>query len=443
MTLRKPLFAAAVAALLAGSSPAAPEGGAVADFEAPPSLDAADFLPPSLLKGPNHEIDRKVANDGVSNTYSIRTVYGNFQTTGTSLVAVRVGEINAIAQLKSLDKVAVGAKGVANSVIDSGKGAVQILMHPFETVGGLAGGAERLFGRVKRALHRTSEEAAQDAKSAHPKSTEQQVASTTSGLAEELVGVNYTTRMWAKKLNVDPYTPNQMLHDELQLVARYDAGGRFLPKVAPIGIVGTALGAATTVDDLVWEKDPDELQQINEKRLAAMGATEDQSRAFRLNKQYGITRQTELVASLDALSGVAGRGDYVEHAALAANDAEAQFFVDSAGLMREYHVRESPLDAISTDLPGACGNSGTKRFACFYALDYVVWSEGVAHRMHELTDRARARFPNATHELWITGRVSPRTREELRGCGWSVYEVSLLAKPPSAPATPGPSSTTP
>ena len=433
MIVRKEILAAALVALLAVSVPAAgPESPETPTFETPPTLDAADFLSPSLLKGPNHEVDRKVVNDGVSNLYTIRTTYGTFQTAGTSLVTVRVGEFNALAELKKVDKIAVGAEGVGNAVLDTGKGALQIFTHPVESVTGLAGGAARLFGRVKRALHRSSEEAAQDAKSAHPKSTEQQVAETTGGLAEELVGVNYTTRMWAKKLNVDPYTPNRLLRDELQAVARYDAGGRFLVKAAPIGVVGTALGAVRTVNDLVWDKDPDELEQINEKRLAGMGATPDQSRAFRLNKAYGITRQTELVASLDALSGVSGRADYVEHAALAENDAEAQFFVDSAGLMREFHLHESPLDAISTDLPGACGHSGTKRFACFYALDYVVWTESVAGHVHELTERARSQFPNARHELWITGRVSPRTAEELRGCGWSVYEVSLLAKPPAA-----------
>jgi hypothetical protein len=428
MIVRKALLVVAFPALLAQASPAAAPETSVSGFDTPPVLDAADFLPPALLKGPNHEVDRKVTNDGVSNFYTIRTPYGDFQTAGTSLVVVRVGEINAIAELKSLDKVAVGAKGVVSSVVESGKGAVQIVTHPVETVTGLAGGAARLFGRIKRAVQRTSEQADYDAKSGQPKSTEQKVAETSGSLAEELVGVNYTTRLWARKLNVDPYTPNPLLHDELQTIARYDAGGRFLVKAAPIGVAGTVLGGATAVNDLVWEKEPDELRILNEKRLAAMGATPDQSRAFRLNKAYGITRQTDFVASLDTLSGVAGRGDFVERAALASNDAEAQFFADSANLMKEFHLREAPLDAIHSDQLGPCATSGKRRFACFFPLDYVVWTESVAGNVRDMTERARAEFPGATREMWITGRVSPRTAQELHDCGWTVYELTALAK---------------
>jgi hypothetical protein len=433
MAIRKALLVVAFPALLATpsaspSGPAlAPESAGPSEFDPLPTLDAADFLPPALLKGPNHEVDRKVTSDGVSNFYSVRTKYGDFQTAGTSLVAVRVGEVNAIAELKSLDKVAVGAQGVVGSVVDSGKGALQIVTHPVEAVTGLAGGVARLFGRIGRAVQRTSEEADQTP-GGQPKSTGQKVAETSGGLTEELVGVNYTTRVWARRLNVDPYTPNPMLRDELRSVARYDAGGRFLLKVAPIGLAGTLLGGATAVNDLVFEKEPDELQTLNEKRLAAMGATAEQSRAFRLNRQYGITRQTDFVASLDTLTGVTGRGELVERASLAANDAEAQFFADSARLMREFHLRESPLDAIVTDRTGPCASSGRRRFACFFPLDYVVWTESVAGNIRDLTDRVRSDFPAATREMWITGRVSPRTARELYDCGWTVYELTALTK---------------
>jgi len=167
---------------------------------------------------------------------------------------------------------------------------------------------------------------------------------------------------------------------------------------------------------------------LNEQRLAAMGATPDQSRAFRLNKAYGITRQTDFVASLDTLSGVAGRGEFVERAALAANDAEAQFFADSANLMKEFHLREAPLDAIVTDRTGPCASSGKQRFACFFPLDYIVWTESVAGNIRDMTDRVRTEFPAAAREMYITGRVSPRTAQELHDCGWTVYELTALVK---------------
>lgn len=424
-----PLASIATLALALAGAPSvpAPEGAAAAAYETPPVLQASDFLEPALLKGPNHEIAPTVSNDGVFNLYRITTPNGTSDAQGTSLVPVRVGEINAIALLKDVDKIAVGAKGVVGAVVDSGKGAVQIVTHPVQTVIGLGDGAKRLFGRISRGIRRASEQ-----ESSESKSGGKQVADTSRNLAEQLIGVNYAVRTWAKKLNVDPYTPNVLLHDELLMVARYDAGGRLTVKAAPIGAVGTALGAAATVNDLVWEKDADELQTLNEKRLAAMGATPEQSRAFRLNKNYGLSRQTALVAHLDALAGVPGRSDFVERAADAASDADAQFWVEASGLLDDFHHREAPLEAIAPDVPGACGNARGGRFACFFALDYVVWTESVAAHFERLTAKARTDFPKSRREVWITGRVSPRTAAELAQREWTVRAQAAVI-PPAAP----------
>ena len=85
---------------------------------------------------------------------------------GTSLAALRVHEIGAIAQLKEVDKIAVAAGGVASGVKDIGKSVVSVVVHPVDTVAGVGDGIGRLFGRIGRGTSRTAEKLGSDDKTA-------------------------------------------------------------------------------------------------------------------------------------------------------------------------------------------------------------------------------------------------------------------------------------
>jgi hypothetical protein len=418
-------------------------------YETPPVLKAGDFLDAALLKGPHHEVEDKVVSDGVFNTYTIKSEYGTFRVEGTSLAALRVHEIGAIAQLKEVDKIAVAAGAVAASVVDVGKGVIHVVTNPVGTVKGVGNGVARLFGRVGRGAKRTAEKMGSGEKaSSEPqnlverkdvKASEQSNAGkaveATGELAKDIIGVNSAMRSWAQKLRVDPYTRNEVLHKELRNVAQYDAGGRFAPKLAPLGAVAFALGATATADDLIWMKEPDELVTLNETRLKAMGVRPEDSRAFRLNGQYNLTRQVRIVTALDALHDVYGRPEFVARAAGALVDADAQFYTESALAAEMFNRTQAPLSGIVANLPGACVLAAGDRFACLFPLDYIAWTEGMAGHFDRITKRVAADFPKVTRELWLTGRVSPRTATELAARGWAVREKSLnlLSEVPQEP----------
>ena len=409
-------------------------------YENPPELKASDFLDAKLLKGPNHEVDEKVVSDGVFNTYTITSKFGIWKVQGTSLAALRVHEIAAIAQLKEVDKIAVAAGGVAGGVVDIGKSVVSVVVHPVDTVSGVGDGIGRLFGRIGRGTSRAAEKMGSDDKTAvevenlsnpadarttSEQSTAGKATEATGELAKEIIGVNSAMRSWAKKLKVDPYTTNEVLHNELRDVAQYDAGGRFAVVLAPGGAILTALSSTAAVNDLIWMKEPDELVTLNEKRLKAMGVKPAVSRAFRLNRKYNLTGQVRLIASLDTLSGVSGRPEFVARAAGAKVSADSQFYVQSAMLAELFHKTQAPLTSIVGNLPGACVTAGEGRFACLYPLDYVAWTEGVAGHIDRITKRAETDFPKAKRELWLTGQASPRAVKELEARGWTLREKGL------------------
>ena len=423
-------FAAALAVLAAATDQ---------PYETPPDLKASDFLDATLLKGPNHQVEEKVVSDGVFNTYTVTSSFGTWRVESTSLAAARVHEIGAIAQLKEVDKIAVAAGGIAHGAIDVGKGAVNIVTHPVETVTGVGSGVVRLFGRIGRGARRTAEKLGTDEYKAEPEnlskpadasdapapSSAGKAARATGELARDIIGVNAAMRSWAKKLRVDPYTRNEVLHNELRDVAQYDAGGRFSVNLAPGGIVLTALATTSNVNELIWMKEPDELVSLNETRLKAMGVKPEVSRAFRLNPQYNLTRQVRLVASLDALAGIPGRPEFVARAAGAQVDADAQFYMESAMLADLFNRTQAPVKKIVANLPGACVVAEGDRFACLFPLDYVAWTQGMAGHLDRITKRAKEEFPKAKRELWLTGRASPRTASELQARGWTLREKSL------------------
>jgi hypothetical protein len=409
-------------------------------YEKPGELKAADFLDASLLKGPDYEVEERVANDGIFNTYTINSKYGTWRVQGTNLAAIRVHEVGAIRQLKEVDKIAVAAGGVAKGALNIGKGAVGVVTHPVETITGLPDGIGRLFGRIGRGAGRAGEKMGsvdttgtesenlsdpKDAASASEQSGAGKVVTASGEVAKDLIGVNSAMRSWAKKLHVDPYTRNEILHNELRDVAQYDAGGQFAVNLAPGGIVLTALSTTSTVNDLIWMKEPDELVTLNEKRLTEMGVTPAVSKAFRLNGQYNLTRQVRLLASLNELPGVAGRAGFVARAAGAKADSDGEFYMESAMLADLFYKTQAPISAIVDNLPGACVIAGDNRFACLFPLDYIYWTEGVAGHVNRISKRAETDYPKATKEMWLTGRASERTAKELAARGWTLHEKSL------------------
>lgn len=416
-------------------------------YETPPVLKASDFLEPELLRGDNYAVDEKVTNDGLFNTYSVQSEFGTFHPRSNSLVRIRIHEMDAIAQLKEVDKVAVAAGAAVASVVDMGKGAYHLVTNPVETAQGIGGAATRLFNRIGRSAKRTEEKLGMDGpnKSDANKSTGDQIASTTQGVAKDVLGVNKAQRKWAERLFVDPYTHNEVLRDELEEVADYDAGGRFSTKLLPIGLVGTVLGSVRTVNALVYEKEPDELLTLIETKLRDMGVAPDDSRALRLNKSYTLSVQARLVASLDTLPETTGRPEYVAQAAAAEAEVDARFFQEGAYMAELFHKQESPILGIVPELPGACVIAKGDRFACLYPVDYVVWTQGVADFAESATLYAETNFPTARRELWLTGRASSRATAELQKRRWTVREKSMYVLPaaPVAPAKPTPAPAAP
>jgi hypothetical protein len=416
-------------ALVAAQTPPAP---AAAPFEALPRFEASAILPGNVLQGPNHRVQDRVNNDGYYNHYRITSPeVGVFDAISTRMLEIRIPEINALVTLKKANDAAILAGGAVDAFGDMFAGAVTTVTNPVQTLEAVPAGLNRLFGFASREVARTEEKI--DANEAATQtgqgaSTLSMVGQGSESVARGVLGVNTAERQWAQKLGVDPYTTNPVLRKALNRVAELEAAGRFSKDLVPGGAVLTAISAASSVNDLVY-KNWDEVERLNEERLTRMGVAPQVSQAFRLNRAYSETRQTRMIAALDRLQGLPGRAGFVERAARADTETRAQFFQEGAELVAIFHRTQAPLARLVPEAGGAGALTADNRILQILNVDYMVWTQDLADHADRITAQARSAFPGARPEVWLTGQVSPRVRDELHARGWAVHERGLRIDP--------------
>lgn len=369
-----------------------------------------------------------VENDGYWNIYRIGSDFGSFTAPGDTLLHVRVREIEAIAKLKEVNEAQVLGEAAAQSMQDIGTSLATAATQPKETVQGLGNGVKRLFGTVGRTGRRAGErvQASRDedktAEGATSSSTTKTAGKAAGAVGKSLLGISKAERRWAQQLGVVPYSRDQILRKELNRVARFEAAGRNTTSaIVPIPMV---IKLSTDVSDLVWKKDPDELEKLNEERLKEMNVPEKASRDFRLNSNYTLTWETRLVASLYALGNAPDIGDFVAHAAEAQTEDEAVFYTESAALLDVFHREKGTLYEI---VPGttAIAKLVANRIAYLVPIDYMVWTEELQKYVDVEIAWLNEHHPGASVELWLTGESSALVKEKLRDRGWSTRDNAL------------------
>jgi hypothetical protein len=96
---------------------------------------------------------------------------------------------------------------------------------------------------------------------------------------KDAIGYSDKKRKIALQMGIDPYSTNTVLQKELDDVAWASWAGGFafsaatFPISGPIGAALTVTNLNSTVEGLLREKSPSELEQINRSTFRAMGAS--------------------------------------------------------------------------------------------------------------------------------------------------------------------------
>jgi hypothetical protein len=385
--------------------PASTRGAQEVD-EAMPHLTATMLLTPEVAQGPHHRVGEYVRTEGYFHEFAISSTFGSFAAIGRTELATRIEEIRALAALQDVSKTEVFLAAAGQSIVHIGQSAAAVVGDPAGAAKGLGAGIKR-FGvnlgrRTQRAAASSGDAAASEGSAA-------------GGAARNFLGVSAGMRRWARKVGVDPYTTNAVLRKALEDVARVDAAGSIVTGIAvPVPKV---IGMTSTVGELVWGRDPEELRKTNEQGLREMAVPNPVSEALFANQWFTLTNQTRLIAALRAVN-VSGVADYVRTATDATSEREALFFVESAEMLQQQHGRE-PVAGILTDSRALVAVGADGRARALLPLDWVSWTAATQTALRELTARVRQELRATRLEIAITGRATERAMGEFAKLGWN------------------------
>src|SRR5947209_5219236 len=339
-------------------------------FEELPEIKASEILKPELLKGPHYVIRDPVPTASGMNQFTIDSDFGVFEADGNEMLLQRLKEIDAIARLRGVSR----TDEFKNSLVTAAKSplnsARNIARDPAQAISNVPKGIMKFLGRAKETVENVGMGGNDDVGDG--------------SRMKDAIGYSDKKRKIALQMGIDPYSTNTVLQKELDDVAWASWAGGFTFSVAtfpisgPIGAVLTVTNLNSTVEQLLREKSPSELEQINRAAFRAMGTSASDIERILHGGAFTPTQSTTFAVNLKALKGVANRGAFVKVAAQkSTTEADALFCFHTAALMNQIHEKK-PIARIVMlrDFPICVAKDGTIIVALQW--DYAAWTAGAA-----------------------------------------------------------------
>ena len=115
-------------------------------------LEAEDILPKDLLQGENYKVKNKVKNDGIFNTYQLKTDYGQITVESDSILMIRIAELGALKAMEELQTSEVFVESFGRTAKGTIKGAGKMVTSPIDTSKGIVKGTGRFLSNLGRSF---------------------------------------------------------------------------------------------------------------------------------------------------------------------------------------------------------------------------------------------------------------------------------------------------
>jgi hypothetical protein len=419
-----------------------PAAYAQSGFEKPPVLQAKDVLPEALLKGPFHEVDPRVTNDGYFNEFKLKSKFGNFKVEGQQLLELRIGELNALNELDQLssskvigDAVYEGGKATVMAPVNVVKKVANTVSDPdkmYDTVKGVPEGAEKVFSwayrQAKGAAQGVSDLVTGEGESNSKEASDDSSSTLQAGKNFGLRFIGYTgrERELFRKLQVNPYSSNKVLQDEVVRVAGLGTAVgfafRFVPGLGLLGQLTTFNRWYGRAEQLSLYEDPDVIKEKNKAELRALEVPDEMITQFQTSKAYNPWTRRFVTASMTAIGpSVAGRALFIKAALQAKNEPSTLYFVSVAEYLEKVQ-KETPLKKIVSSLYIPAGVTKKGALIVPLSVDYLFWTQEVSGIFNDFRNRVTKEEKFSSVEIRVRGRVSPRAKAALESLGAKVFE---------------------
>jgi hypothetical protein len=381
---------------------------AAQEFEANPTLRASDVLPAKLVRGEFHTVDDAVQNDGVMNRYKLRIPQGELSVVGTDRLEIWIEETAGLQKMEEVKQSEVFGEALKNSVKAPVKFAGNLVENPAGTVEDVGKGAGDFFNSIGHSLFGGASEKE-------------------SGTVETVVGYDAIKRQFAFQFGVDPYTTNELVQERLVELSRAAFAGGVplkaatlaLPTAGAVAIRGT--GGAYGLSQLIRDKSPAELKEINGAKLAQMGVPQDAATRFLEHPDFSPTKKTIITHMLERMEGVDGRAVFIERAGQATDEPMAFFFQEHAEDLAGYHAKVAPLARLVSMQGLVFGQRADGTVVGVFPVDYLTWRQKSATTVSGLEPELK-KLGAKSPELWVAGSMSPLYAKNMTALGWTVQE---------------------
>src|SRR6266566_789718 len=387
---------------------------AEAVFEELPELKASEILKPELLKGEHYGVRDPVPTASGMNQFTIDSDFGVFEADGNEMLLQRLKEIDAIARLREVSRTDEFKNSLMTAAKSPLNSARNIARDPAQAISNVPKGIMKFLGRAKETVENVGKGSGEDEGEG--------------SRLKDVMGYSDKKRKIALQMGIDPYSTNTVLQKELDDVAWASWAGGFTFSVAtfpvsgPIGAALTVTNLNSTVDQLLREKSPSELEQINRATFRAMGASASDIERILHGGAFTPTQATTFAVNLKSLKGVANRGAFVKIAAQkSTTEADALFCVHTAALMNQIHEK-IPIARITMlyDFPICVAKDGTIVVALQW--DYAAWTSGAGSFTNDVQKLAAQSGKTPNVFVALSGQVSPRLRQELEMRGFTLHD---------------------
>jgi hypothetical protein len=231
----------------------------------------------------------------------------------------------------------------------------------------------------------------------------------------------------ASKLNVDVYSSNTELQKHLNSVAWAATLGdwAFSAAMLPAGVGGNVVSNVRMVNSLrnvLKEESPQRLRIINDEKLTAMGISEDLRKRFLDHPQFTPTHMTVITANLERLGSLTGRDAFLAVATYAQDEAQANFYMAMAQVLRGFHETVAPLTGLTPINRFVVAQAKTGQALVALPVDRLLWLDRVDLVSARLKSQHAPPGFNGAFELWITGTASPLAKQQMAARGFTVTE---------------------
>jgi hypothetical protein len=346
------------------------------------------------MSGPSYDVQSLAYADGLQISYRLQTSDDIETIIGTQSLAARIREINAIFQLRQMNKSEEFTKALRKAGEEKLDSVVGLVKDPVNTVKRIPQGASRFFGRLSNAVQNAGQNQGDNG-----------------AKLQSILGVTRKKAELAIRLGVSPYTTDPILQNELQLAARAMAGGALVVNLAGTAIDGGAgaalqvIGINQTLQRALVESTPEELQAQNRTELASLNVPTEDINALLNNPWFSPWQETLLTYTLKDLH--INPSLLVNQAAQSQTEQDARYFVQLALLYKKYHQDTLPLVTFRKNNGILCALDSKGTLVIAVAADLIQWSATVKSRADEFIALISPDGPVRSISLITDGAISP------------------------------------